>query len=247
MPLSRFERLLPWSGAVAGLCWIGQAVLTKTDARDAPGQSTTDVIQDNLVTNHAAVGCLVLMGITLLAFATASRNLLRSAEAGEATYSSIAYGAWIVVVAGLGQMVAWRWGLINGAADAEDDAALHVLSYVGYFGFAAMGIGIATAFLATGLGGRRNATLPTWFATTTVALGVLSALGDAGIPPGGLVNYVLLPFWLIAASVIIAKRQRRSALPDPQVRTPPLVTTHRVAGRVEEPGRVPRWTRQRPR
>ena len=49
-------------------------------------------------------------------------------------------------------MVMWDWGLVNGAADAEDDAALHVLSYVGYFGFAGMGIGIATAFIATGSG-----------------------------------------------------------------------------------------------
>ena len=213
MPLSKFEKMLPWSGLIAGLCWIGQTTLTKTDAKDAPGHSSTAVIHDNLVVNYAAVGCLVLMGIALLAFATASRNLLRSAEPGETTYSSVAYGAWIVVVAGLGQMVAWRWGMINGAADAEDDAALHVLSYVGYFGFAAMGIGIATAFLATGLGGRRSAVLPRWFAITTVVLGVFSALGAAGVPPGGLVNYVLLPFWLMTASVIIASRQKRAATP----------------------------------
>ena len=64
-----------------------------------------------------------LMGIALLFFATAVRNLLRSGEAREATYSSVAYGGWIVVVAGLSQMVMWSWGLINGAADAKDDAA----------------------------------------------------------------------------------------------------------------------------
>ena len=145
------------------------------------------------------------MGIALLFFATAIRNLLRSSEAREATYSSVAYGGWIVVVAGLAQMVAWSWAMINGAAAAEDDAALHVLSYAGYFGFAGMGIGIATAFLATGLGGIRNAVLPKWFAIPTVVLGALSALGNAGIPPGGLVNYLLLPFWLIAAAVIVAR------------------------------------------
>ena len=65
------------------------------------------------------------MGIALLFFATAVRNLLRSGEAREATYSSVAYGGWVVVVAGLSQMVMWNWGLINGAADAGDDAALH--------------------------------------------------------------------------------------------------------------------------
>jgi hypothetical protein len=111
------------------------------------------------------------MGIALLYFATAVRNLLRSREATEATYSSVAYGGWLVVVAGLSQMVMWGWGLINGAADANDDAALHSLSYVAYFSWAGTGIGLATAFIATGLGGIRGAVLPKWFAIVTVVLG----------------------------------------------------------------------------
>ena len=37
---------------------------------------------------------------------------------------------------------------------------------------------------------------------------LFGALGNAGIPPGGLVTYLLLPFWLLTASVVIAKRQR---------------------------------------
>ena len=157
------------------------------------------------------MACLVVMGIALLFFATAVRNLLRSGEAREATYSSVAYGGWVVVAAGVSQMVMWNWGLINGAADAKDDAALHALSYVAYFGWAGMGIGLAAAFIATGLGGVRNAVLPRWFAILTIVIGVLGALGAAGIPPGGLVNYLLLPFWLIAAAIIVATRQKVAA------------------------------------
>jgi hypothetical protein len=100
--------------------------------------------------------------------------------------------------------------MINGAADAGDDGALHALSYVAYFGWAGMGTGLATAFVATGLGGLRSAVLPRWFAVVTLVCGVLGALGTAGIPPGGLVTYVLLPFWLIAAAVIVARRQRHA-------------------------------------
>jgi hypothetical protein len=37
------------------------------------------------------------------------RTLLRSAESREATYSSVAFGGWLVVVAGLSQMVMWNW------------------------------------------------------------------------------------------------------------------------------------------
>lgn len=131
------------------------------------------------------------------------RTLLRSAEGREATYSSVAFGGWLVVVAGLSQMVMWNWGLINGAADASDDSAVQTLGYVAYFGWAGMGIGLAAAFLAMGLGGIRN----------------------PGIPPGGLVTYVLLPFWLIAASVVIARSTNRA--PDP---------TRQALVTVQEPG-----------
>lgn len=211
MPRTTFDRLLPWSGAVAGACWIGQSVLQRTTTQDTPGTATTAVIRDNLALNFASQGCLVLMGVALLFFATAVRSLLRSGEAREATYSSGAYGGWVVAVAGISQMVAWNWGLINGAADAHDDAALHSLSYVAYFGWAGMGIGLAAAFIATGLGGIRGSVLPKWFARLTIVLGVLGGLGNAGIPPGGLVNYVLLPFWLVAASLVMARSNKRAA------------------------------------
>ena len=213
MPLTTFEKLIPWSGAVAALCWIGQDSLQKMYSKDTPGAATTELIRNNLGLNYAAQGCLVVMGIALLFFATAVRNLLRSGEAREATYSSVAYAGWLVVVAGLSQMVMWSWGLINGAADAADDAALQSLSYVAYFGWAGMGIGLATAFIATGLGGIHSAVLPKWFGILTIVLGVLGALGDSGIPPGGLVNYVLFPFWLIAASLLIARAQNRAKGP----------------------------------
>lgn len=207
MPLSRIERFQPWTGAIAGIAWIGQSTFFRVDTEDQPGKATTAMIQNHLGMNYAAVGCLVVMGIALVFFASALRSHLRAGEAGESTYSSIAYGGLILAAAGLSQMVMWNWGLINGAADAKDDAALHILSLVGYFGFASMGIGLATVLLATGLAGVSNAVLPRWFAIITLIMGVLSALGTAGIPPGGLVNYVLLPFWLIATATIVARRQ----------------------------------------
>lgn len=205
---STFERLAPWSGGVAGLCWIGQSLFQRMSAEDTPGGTRLAVIHDNLALNYASVACLVVMGMAVLVFATAVRTVLRGSEPGEATWSGVAYAGWLLVAAGLSQMVVWSWGLVNGAADAGDGTAVRLLGYVWYFGWAGMGIGLATAFLATGIGGRRGGVLPRWFAVTSIVLGVLGALGDAGIPPGGLVNYVLLPFWLLTASVILARRQR---------------------------------------
>lgn len=217
MTSSRFERSLPWSGVVAALCWVGHDAFERMGDSDSPGAVSVAVIRQNLAVNYASVACLVVMGIALLFFASSVRGLLRSGEALEATYSSIAFGGWVVVAAALGQMVAWDWALLNGAAADSDQSAAHTLGYVQYFGWAGMGVGLAAAFIATGLGGLRHAVLPRWFAVVTVVCGVLGALGNAGIPPGGLVTYVLLPFWLIAAAIIVARRQRQAERSSPDV------------------------------
>lgn len=211
MSRGTFEKLLPWTGVVAGGAWVGHDLLARMYSADSPGKATAAMIRDHLAWNYASQACLVVMGVALLFFAAAVRNLLRSGEAREATYSTVAYGGWVLAAAGVAQMVMWNWGLINGAADAKDDAALHVLSYMQYFGWAGMGVGLATGFIAIGLGGLRNAVLPKWFAALSIVLGVLGALGNAGIPPGGLVNYLLLPFWLLTASIVISWRQRARA------------------------------------
>jgi hypothetical protein len=210
MPLSPFEKFLPWSGVVAGLAWIGQDTLAHMYSSDRPGRGSVDAVNGHTGLNLASMACLVVMGVALLLFATAVRNLLRSGEAREATYSAVAYGAWVTVSAALGQTALWDKALMSAAED-NNVGAIQTLSYAQYFGWLAMGIGISAAFISMGLGGVRSAVLPRWFAITTVVLGVLALLGASGIPPGGLVNYLLLPFWLIAAAIIISRRQRAAA------------------------------------
>lgn len=210
MPLSRFDRTLPWSGALAGLAWVLYNSVSKTSTEDIPGGLSAQVINDNLLGNYISHGALIIMGISLLFFATIARNTLRSSEGREATYSSIVHAGWVVVAAAIAQMVAVGWAVVNGAADTDDQMAVTILGYLHWAGWAGLGIGLATAFIATGLGGLAGAALPKWFAIVSIVLGVLSALGNAGIPPGGLVTYLLLPVWLIAASAIFAKHQKAS-------------------------------------
>ena len=62
---------LPWSGAVAGLCWVGQDALQQMYTKDAPGAARADMVRDHLALNYGSVACLVVMGIALLFFATA--------------------------------------------------------------------------------------------------------------------------------------------------------------------------------
>jgi hypothetical protein len=210
MPLSTFERFLPWTGVAAGVAWIAQDFLFSVQTSDVPGRGSVELINGDLGLNTAGLSCLAVMGVSLLFFATAVRNRLRSGEAREATYSSVAHGGLIIVAAGLAQMAVWTKGLMSAAEDG-DEAATHMLSYAQYFGWLGMGIGIAAAFIAIGLGGLRNAVLPKWFAVATTVMGGLALLGACSIPPGGLVNYLLLPFWLIAAAIIIARRQKAAS------------------------------------
>lgn len=231
---------MPWSGAVAGLCWGAQDALRHASADDTPGGASTQVIRNHLGLNYGSQACLLVLDLALLCFATAVRSLLRSREGRESTYSSVAFGGWLVLIAGLSQMVVWNRGLINGAADASDDSALHTLGYVSYFGWAGMGIGLAAAFLAMGLGGIRTAALPRWFAILTLVLGVLGvlgALGNAGIPRGA--------GHLRAAAVLVDRcLDRRRSHCQGRDRPDPTGTGHRPGA----PMRADRWsTRRGPR
>jgi hypothetical protein len=84
-------------------------------------------------------------------------------------------------------------------------------------------VGLVAGCWGLGLGGLRTATLPKWFAVTTVVFGVIGVLG-----PAAFIVYLLLPLWLIAASVITARRARiapsrlsSSVRPDNQSRLTP--------------------------
>lgn len=210
MPLSRFERFLPWTGLIAGLCWIGQASVGTVGADDTPGGASADIARENLIANTVGNAFVVLMAVALLFFAAAVRERLRSGEAHTSPYSSVAYGAWITVSAALAQMAFWNKILLTAAED-DNIAVVTVLGYGEYFIWLAVGIGVSAAFIATGLGGLRNAVLPKWFAIVTIVIGGLALLGASSVPPGGLVTYFLLPVWLIAAAIIIARRQKKAA------------------------------------
>lgn len=66
----------------------------------------------------------------------------------------------------------------------------------------------------------------------TICCGAFGAVGDAGVPPGGMVNYLVLPVWLIVAVFIIARSQKRAAEPTPRAQTvcQPVTSRHVTEG-----------------
>jgi hypothetical protein len=209
MPLSTFEKFLPWTGALAGVLWGVQGFAAKTP--DDPADPEAVTVIGNAVTRNYGAGFALLFGALMLVFFAASaRRSLRSGEAGESTYSSVAHGGLLVAATGFGVLGLVQIALTN-SAKAHDAAATATIGQLALIGWLPALAGLVAAFWGLGLGGLRSATLPKWFAILTTTLGVVGVLG-----PLAMVVYLLLPLWLIAASAVTAGRSitRERALAD---------------------------------
>jgi hypothetical protein len=199
MALSTFEKILPWTGAAAGLCWAAEQFAARTPDDPADPAAVT-VIAGAAARNYVAGFALLAGSLMLILFAAAARRSLRSGEAGESTYSSVAHGGLLVASGGFGLLAVIQLALTN-AARAGDAGATATIGQLAMIGWLPALAGLIAAFWGVGLGGLRTATLPKWFAVATVVLGVLGVLG-----PLALAVYLLLPLWLIGASVLTAGR-----------------------------------------
>jgi hypothetical protein len=197
MNIPKFERFLPWTGAVAGVLWAVWIFASKTP--DHPGRTGAVALVDNAAGRNYVGGFALLFGaLMLLFFAAQARASLRSGEAGESTYSSVAHGGLLMAATGFGLLGVLQIALVN-AAKAHDAAATDALGQLAMIGWLPVLVGLVAAFWGLGLGGLRTTALPKWFAVVTVVFGVLGVLG-----PLAFIVYVTLPLWLIAIAVILA-------------------------------------------
>jgi hypothetical protein len=199
MPLSTFEKLLPWTGGLAGILWAVQ-MFASTAPDDPADAQTVSAVGDAVARNYAAGFALLAGALMLVLFAAAARRSLRSGEASESTYSSVAHGGLLVAASGFGLLGVVQLALTN-AAKAHDAAATVTIGQLALVGWLPALAGLVAAFWGLGLGGLRHATLPKWFAIATIVLGVAGVLG-----PLAMAVYLLLPLWLIAASAVTARR-----------------------------------------
>jgi hypothetical protein len=212
MTVSKFERFLPWTGAVAGVLWAVWIFVSKTP--DHPGRSGAVALVNQAAGRDYAGGFALLFGaLMLMFFAAQARASLRSGEVGESTYSSVAHGGLLVAATSLSLLGVLQIALVN-AAKAHDAGATDALGQLTMIGWLPVLVGVVAAFWALGLGGLRTAALPKWFAVVTVVLGVIGVLG-----PLAFIVYVTLPLWLIAISVILARRVSSSHRRSPGVET----------------------------
>ena len=201
MPTTRFERFLPGAGILSGVLFAITALTSGSPpgtGADAAKQVAWYNAHQGRVLLSVFAGALFL--VTMGFFATAIRQALRSGETGESTYSSVAYGGALLVGAAV---AIWSWVsfAIVEAADKNQAAVVHTLSFVNDGGWLPWTAASAVMMLGTGLGGLRTAALPKWLAVVTIILGVMNIAGPAGIAV-----YLITPLWLIVTGVVLLRR-----------------------------------------
>lgn len=205
MPLSRFERFLPFSGIVAGALFVvaGLLITSPPTLGDAQKQSAYYADHHGLVVAAGLASGLFLVAAAM--FATSLRQALRSGEPGESTYSSIAYGGALLV----GLAIASNGLLMLAMAEAAQKhqaQVVNTLSFIADVSWVPWVASSAVMMLGTGLGGLRTATLPRWLAFVTTGLGVLCLLG-----PTGIAVYLISPLWFVTTGVALARRSRQQS------------------------------------
>jgi hypothetical protein len=199
MPTSKFEKFLPYTGVLAGILFAVSGFVAKTSDKFAD-PNALQIMKDNEVRNGIAMIASAFCCVALLFFVSAVRQALRSRETGESTYSSAAYAGGVLIASSMA-IQAWLMFAGADAVNQDDKAALNTLSYLGIDSWVIWVAPSAVFFLATGLGGLRNAALPKWLGITTVVLGVLCLLG-----PTGIAVYFATPVWLAVTGIVLSRQ-----------------------------------------
>ena len=190
--------------AIAGVLWAALIVAAVVLTGDQPSNSDSvatvfNYWHDNQSSEIAAAVIGQLAAVLIVLFGAGVRSALRSGEAGEATYSVIAFGGAVVAAAGFAVA-----GMVNlaGAAAADQGAhgAVYTINQLNAASWIPFTAGLALIMLAAGIGGLRTLALPRWLSWVGIALGV------AFMTPAGALGFILVPFWVVAVSVALYRR-----------------------------------------
>jgi hypothetical protein len=211
---STFERFLPLSGVLAAVAFAtAMLAISPPDITDDP-RAVFDYMADHDVAVHVAAAASGYFCVLMLMFSAGLRAALRSGEAGESSYSTVAFAGGVVVavaiaITGLLELTATE------AAKHGEPAVVTAVGYLGEYSWLPWTAGSAALLIATGLGGLRTLALPRWLAIVTLILGVLCLTGIGGIPV-----YLVTPLWLLVTAVALYRRQAAPAPGRVPVATP---------------------------
>ena len=219
MSVSKFDRFLPIAGVVAGALLVAVNVLTwsSPDSTDAADLAAYGSSHETRV--MVAGFAMAYVAVLLAFFAVALRGAIRSGEADESTFSSVAFAGGLMVA-----IASALWSYVSlttlSAITDGNTAAVSAMVHFSALSWLPWLIGSAVLYLSVGIGALRTAALPRWLAVVTIALGALCLTGV-----GGIVVYLATPLWLIVTGVVLHQRLSSGA---PGRATPAATTSPSV-------------------
>jgi hypothetical protein len=207
--LNRLDRFALIAGVLAGLVLIGGLALTWGDPSSEAARSEHFNYWRDERGNHQISGLLLapLIAFLLVVFGAGLQRALRLDES-DSSYGAIAFGGSILAAATFALVGMLEGAATNAAHEGEAQAA-YTLSELHSYDWVAWNVAFAAVLLATGLGARRNRTLPVWLAWATIVIGA------SLLTPLGFFGFFTLPFWLIVVGLWLALRGSTS--PEPPV------------------------------
>ena len=204
-----YQRALAISGIVAAVLLAVAVVLSGDRPDDSQTAAKALSYWDDHQTQEIASALIVHAAAALFVFFGAGlRSALRSGEAEEATYSVVAFGGAVLAAAGF--VIAGMLGLAAATAASHGGQqavyTINQLSAVDWIPFTA---GLSVLMLAAGVGGLRTLALPRWLSWVAIVLGV------GFFTPVGAFGFLLVPFWVIAVSVVLYRRSEGVGAPTP--------------------------------
>jgi hypothetical protein len=191
MASSRFDRLLPLAGILAGVLFLVGLVLNRTDPSSETGPAETFAYWQDNHGQHQIVGLLVapLIAFLLLFFGAGVKRRLEAGNGGSG-HGSVAFGGALLAATTFASVGMLEAAMANAAHEGEQQA-VYTLNQLHSYDWLGWNAAFAALLLATGLGARRNHMLPTPLVVATIVIGA------SLLTPAGFFGFLLVPLWLV--------------------------------------------------
>jgi hypothetical protein len=199
------QRIWPLTGVI-GVAFVVAAFVVGGETPDVndSAQKVASFYKDN--DTEQIVGAILIAYATvfLVFFLGALCKALRTAEGEQAGLSVVAFGGGVIQIVGMTIFGGLTFTLAD-AADDLDPSAMQSLNALNSDLFLPLAVGTGVLLLASGISTLTTGALPKWLGWIAIVLGI------AAVTPIGFFAFLLYGLWVIAVSVVLARRAAAAA------------------------------------
>lgn len=205
MNRSTLERLAPLTGVVfVALFVVSFIVAGEPPDADDPAEEVVRYWADKDTANMWAAALVLWGSVLAVWFGASVRTALRRAEGEPGRLSALVLAGWVIFAVGATAFAGFAFAAADTVGDVPPEVTqtLHVLN-VQFFPI--LSLGMALAFLATGVASLRHGGIPRWLGYVAILLGI------AVVTPVGFFAFVVGGAWVLVVSVLLYLAAGRSA------------------------------------